>query len=1165
MRRLSRFLMLCMVMFLLTQIRAGQGQASVQSPQPAQSISGDTQHILFLNTYQIGLPIPDSIERGFLAGLREGGGSVKDLFIQRLDFSRVPDHDYRVAVADFLRHKLAGRHIGLVIAEGIPAVDFIATEGKEFLPEVPMITLITPNIDSFQGDAKKIIDISWRTDVAGTLNIALTLFPRTRRVLVVTGGRDSILPFLEEAKKAFVPWKETLDFEYTNEMTYEQMLQRISSLPTGSIVFYSPYFSDTTGRSFVPIEVIDTVCKLATAPVFSTLEPFLGHGIVGGSLLKTESMGEQAAKITLDYMTGHLKFDKPITAITVPTQKMFDWKVLARWKVNISALPYNSIIINRPPTLWSQYKKEVVTAVIVFLALSCITILLCIVNRRMKLLAVAASNSKAHYQSLFENSLIGVVVTDVNLIFTDANEAFCKMLGYSKEEVIGKMTTLNITHPDDVRISREMVNKLIRHDLENYSLEKRYISKTGKTIKALIYAKGLYNPDNTCKKITASILDITDRMQAEEERDQLHISLRQRAVELDTIFSVLPYLISLHGKNGEYLRVNPTIKKIFGFDPTQTSREETAQRLKARFPDGQPLTPKNMFSTFVLGGKEIDKTEYIITDADGNDHVLLFNGIPWVVDGEVRGAVFAQEDITEGKKTEAALRESEEKYRTLFNNAEIAMFRSRLDGSQTLDVNQKFLDLTGKTREETIGKPSATLWADPKEREEMVRRLVVDGSVSEYEYRMLNKDKGVRNCITSLRLYRDQGILEGSIIDITERKQAEQERERIQAQLVQAQKMEAIGTLAGGIAHDFNNILGAIIGYSEMAEDDSPPGSMVKQDIAQVLKASFRAKELVKQILAFSRHAETQRISLQPAVIIKEAIKMLRSSLPTTIDIKLDIDPESGNILADPIQVHQILVNLCTNAFHAMEETGGTLSLSLKKISLSLLDLPTTEAGIQPGDFVHLSIEDTGKGIDPEIHDKIFNPYFTTKEVGKGTGMGLAIIHGIVKSYGGFLTFDSQPGEGTIFHVFLPVVPDAPQPEATATDLVPFGTEHILFVDDEEILAEMGKHLLERLGYRVTVKNSSVEALSIFQSAPNHFDLVITDQTMPNMTGFDIARRMLQIRPGMPIILCTGYSSQISEDKVRSYGIKGFALKPLAKKDIAVLIRKLLDEEKIVS
>ena len=292
---------------------------------------------------------------------------------------------------------------------------------------------------------------------------------------------------------------------------------------------------------------------------------------------------------------------------------------------------------------------------------------------------------------------------------------------------------------------------------------------------------------------------------------------------------------------------------------------------------------------------------------------------------------------------------------------------------------------------------------------------------------------------------------------------------------------------------------------------------------------------------------------------------MLRSSLPTTIDIKLDIDPESGNILADPIQVHQILVNLCTNAFHAMEETGGTLSLSLKKISLSLLDLPTTEAGIQPGDFVHLSIEDTGKGIDPEIHDKIFNPYFTTIEVGKGTGMGLAIIHGIVKSYGGFLTFDSQPGEGTIFHVFLPVVPDAPQPEATATDLVPFGTEHILFVDDEEILAEMGKHLLERLGYRVTVKNSSVEALSIFQSAPNHFDLVITDQTMPNMTGFDIARRMLQIRPGMPIILCTGYSSQISEDKVRSYGIKGFALKPLAKKDIAVLIRKLLDEEKIVS
>ena len=394
----------------------------------------------------------------------------------------------------------------------------------------------------------------------------------------------------------------------------------------------------------------------------------------------------------------------------------------------------------------------------------------------------------------------------------------------------------------------------------------------------------------------------------------------------------------------------------------------------------------------------------------------------------------------------------------------------------------------------------------------------------------------------------------------------QEQKTRIQLEegLIQAQKMEAIGTLAGGIAHDFNNILGAIIGYAELAEEDSPEGSMVKNDIEQVLKASQRAKDLVKQILAFSRQAQPELIPIQPSVIIKEAIKMLRSSLPTTIDIQHDIDPESGFVLADPTQIYQIAMNLCTNAFHAMEETGGTLTISLKRKPLSPSDFPD-ESQIKSGDFLHLSVKDTGTGIDPEIREKVFDPYFTTKEVGKGTGMGLAIIHGIVKSYGGFVIFDSQSREGTVFHVYLPVITDEAQLEKKTLDLIPVGNEHILFVDDEEMLAEMGKHMFERLGYRVTMRTNSIEALVVFQNQPDAFDLVVTDQTMPGMTGIDLARRMMQIRPDMPIILCTGYSGQVSKEKAMSLGIKGFAMKPLARKDIAALIRKILDGGKFVS
>jgi PAS domain S-box-containing protein len=408
-------------------------------------------------------------------------------------------------------------------------------------------------------------------------------------------------------------------------------------------------------------------------------------------------------------------------------------------------------------------------------------------------------------------------------------------------------------------------------------------------------------------------------------------------------------------------------------------------------------------------------------------------------------------------------------------------------------------------------------------------------------------------------IYNNEGDITGSVVvanDITEKLQ-------IQAQLNQAQKMEAIGTLAGGIAHDFNNILGAILGYAEMVQDDCPPGSTMRNDIDCVVEASYRAKELVKQILAFSRQTESDEQVLQPALIIKEAIKMLRASLPRTIDIQQDIDPEAGLILADPTQIHQIITNLCTNAFHAMEETGGVLNISLKNKELALADL-VSESHVQPGHFVEISVGDTGPGIAPELMDKIFDPFFTTKVVGKGTGMGLSIIHGIAKKAGGFVACKSSPGQGATFLVYLQVHADTTLPEAETTpaELAQTGFERILFIDDEEMLAEMGKTMLERLGYRVTVKTDSIEALTTIQNTPEDFDLVITDQTMPAMTGSDLARRILQIRPELPIILCTGFSNQISEEKARIYGIKGFAMKPVTQKDLAALIRKVLDEEK---
>ena len=535
---------------------------------------------------------------------------------------------------------------------------------------------------------------------------------------------------------------------------------------------------------------------------------------------------------------------------------------------------------------------------------------------------------------------------------------------------------------------------------------------------------------------------------------------------------------------------------------------------------------------------------------------------------EVRVVEFR--DITEHRRAEEALRKSQEEYRSLLQNIHVGVVVHAPD-SKILFSNSSASQLLGLTSDQLRGKTAIDeAWSFVRE----------DGTRMPVEEYPVNQVLATKTPITNVILgivrpdrerptwvqcnaHLDRaadGALQQivvSFIDITDRKLAEEEKKILNAQLQQAQKLEAIGTLAGGIAHDFNNILGAIIGYAEMIRDDLPPQAPILHDIDQVIKASHRAKDLVKQILAFSRQVEDQKTPIQPAVIVKEAITLLRSSLPTTITIRQEIDPQAGTVLADPTQIHQIVMNLSTNAFHAMEAKGGTLTISLKKRMLSADDL-APGSDLQPGAFVQLSVRDTGAGILPEIRERIFDPFFTTKEVGKGTGLGLSMVYSIVAGCGGSISCDSRVGEGTEFRILLPALQDQGKQEKEATTVVPHGREHILFIDDEEVLVELGQAMLERLGYHVTTRTSRLDALTTFQNRPDAFDLVITDQTMPGMTGVDLARRILQTRPQMPIILCTGYSTLIGEDKAKALGIKGFAYKPLSKKDIGELIRKVL-------
>ena len=378
-------------------------------------------------------------------------------------------------------------------------------------------------------------------------------------------------------------------------------------------------------------------------------------------------------------------------------------------------------------------------------------------------------------------------------------------------------------------------------------------------------------------------------------------------------------------------------------------------------------------------------------------------------------------------------------------------------------------------------------------------------------------------------------------------------------QLQQVMKLQAIGTLAGGIAHDFNNILFPIVGYTELTMDDVPEGSQAHQNLEEVLKATNRAKDLVQQILTFSRQNCQERKPLKVQSLIKEAVKLLRATIPSSIEIECNIDEFCGLIKGDPTQIHQIIMNLCTNAYHAMQETGGTLEVSLKEIDISY-EQSVERVGMKVGKHIELMVKDSGHGMDPHVKERIFEPYYTTKKQGKGTGLGLSVIHGIVKNHGGDITLTSQPGKGSSFKVYLPIIDDVE--EETLTDepqIEVNGKERILLIDDEQQIIDIERQILERLGYTVTSKTDSQEALEEFAAQPDHFDLVITDMTMPKMTGDQLAQQMMDIKPQIPVILCTGYNEAISEEKALAMGIDKFVMKPVIKDELASTIRNVLD------
>lgn len=791
----------------------------------------------------------------------------------------------------------------------------------------------------------------------------------------------------------------------------------------------------------------------------------------------------------------------------------------------------------------------------------------------------ALRESEEKFRTLTQATFEGVAITEKGRVI-DCNDQFFRMLGYGPEEMISREVAEFLAPEGRVRIMNNIL-----HEREAIT-EHVMIRKDGGRI--TVEAHGKNETYRGRRMRFTAVHDITKRKWMEE-------ALRQSEEQYRTFFELGAVgMGQADPVTGKLLQVNDRFCEVTGY-----SRQELLSRTveDLTHPEDRE-TDWAKFQRMLRG--EID--EYLAEKR----YVRKDGQVIWVLvtaramrdtGGKPIRTAGILIDITERKRMEQELRNSHDDLEARVFERTEALRRQTLlaeherDRLMTLidsmnegvwfthtDGRVVLVNSVAKAQAAEVGiDPDGILQSQSYSLLSQVDMFSADGTPLQMEQfvRVFQGEPfagveiGLRNRKTGEMFYRrmsanpildEKKRIEGAITvvqDITASKRAEKEQTRLEEQLRQATKMEAIGTLAGGIAHDFNNMLAVIIGNAEMALDDVTGNAEAARKIEQIVKASKRATDLVKQILAFSRKTETGRNPINLAPLLHETLKFLQGTLPSTIRMVLNIQTEKDAVVADVSQIQQVLMNLSMNAAHAMRENGGVLTIGISDVAVNEDILPDSE--LQPGTYVKLTVQDTGTGMTEEVRQRIFEPFFTTKEAGMGTGMGLAVVYGIVKSHGGAVTAKSEPGKGSAFNVFLPYAHTGAKEQQQEEGDVPGGSERILLVDDEPSIVETVSLTLERLGYRVSGARSGAEAWKMFSEEPTGFDLVITDQTMPDLTGIELAQKMLNARKDLPIILFTGYSETVSPEKAKSIGISEFVMKPLSKQKAAEAIRQVLD------
>jgi PAS domain S-box-containing protein len=751
----------------------------------------------------------------------------------------------------------------------------------------------------------------------------------------------------------------------------------------------------------------------------------------------------------------------------------------------------------------------------------------------------ALRDSEERFAKAFYASPDSIAITDVETYrIVDCNEGFGRLFGYARTDALGRTPSeLGLWADPDHRI--KMANRLLSGPVLDF--QATGVRRDGTRIECILSLHPTTIAGRPC--VIGVARDVTARVQAER-------ALRDSEERFAKAFHASPDSITISDlTNHTIVDCNQGFEKMFGY-----TREEAVGRRSGDLGLWAKVSAREEISRRVRSEGSVRDFETTAVRRDGqliecqlSIHPATIGGKPCVIT--------VTRDITARVVAERALRESEEKFAKAFRAGPYGLTISEVETGRYLDVNQGFEETFGYTREEIIGRTSTELglWDNVADRERLVSVLKQAGEARGMEMTFKHRSGRIIHCRCSSELIELGGksCMVTVTEDVTAQREADQSRLELENQLRQAQRLDALGQLAGGIAHDFNNILTGVMAYTELALMEAHRPAEVKKHLTEVRKAGERAKDLVRQILTFSRQQQQERKPVRLHTTIREAVKLLRSTLPKTMGIESDIESNAPVVLADLTQIHQVMLNLCTNAAHAMRGKAGRLTVTLSTAVLEVTS-GVGSAGLRPGRHALITVSDTGHGMDEAVRARIFEPFFTTKAPGEGTGLGLSVVHGIIEDHDGAITVESSVGEGTTFRLYFPEHITQEAEPAIAAIASPKGHgQRVLFIDDEKMITDVVGRLLTRLGYKVATFTDPEAGLAALEADPNAFDLVFTDLTMPMITGVEVARRSLEIRPGIPVIMATGYSGSWTAENLRTLGISALVQKPLTPDSLA--------------